>query len=65
MYNLAEKNSHRMIWEAQDSKRIQKLMEETMFKLVKQMAQSALDVISPTSVKGENGNIVAEDAPMR
>ena len=39
--------------------------QQTMFKIVKQIAQFAVDVMGPTCVKGEDGNIVAEDAPMR
>ena len=67
IYKLAKRNSCRVIWEAQESKR-RELMEEivegsqqTLFKIVKQMAQSAVDVMGPTCVKDEAGNIVTED----
>ena len=39
--------------------------QQTLFKIVKQMAQSAMDVMGPTCVKDEDGNIVTEDDPMR
>ena len=39
--------------------------QQTLFKIVKQMAQSAVDVMGPTCVKDEAGNIVTEDTSMR
>ena len=68
LYKLAPKTSRWVIWEAQESKR-KELMEvivggtqQTLFKIVKQMEQSAVEEMGSTCVRDEDGIIVTEDA---
>ena len=71
-YRSAKRASRHIIWEAQETKR-RELVEElasgrrqkTFFKIARQMARSCVDIIGPTCMRDEAGNIVIEDTAVK
>ena len=72
LYRSAKRASCHIICEAQETNR-RELVEDlasgrrqqTFFKIARQMARSCVDIIGPTCMRDEAGNIVIEDTAVK